>query len=236
VSVAVLLAVATAALVVVLNIWVAATALRIVFLIGACLMIVALVFVIPPELRKRLGAPTAVFVAAAGTVSVFLASPEPSAAPVPPVVDAHQLAQYVTAGPFDQAVPEGLSVGALRRARIGDAVGSLAAVEVPIESDQFIVYAAVEVYDTPAAAARRGRADMEFRRETSVSPARQQTIAGFCFLIDPDAWECGGVRGHAYATTTLTPGANTSLPVATEITDALLRYADNKAKLATHQG
>jgi hypothetical protein len=151
-------------------------------------------------------------------------------------VDAHQLAQYVTAGPFDQAVPEGLSVGALRRAQIGDAVGSLAAVEVSIESDQFIVYAAVEVYDTPADAARRGRADMEFRRETSISPARQQTISGFCFLIDPDAWECGGVRGHAYATTTLTPGGNSSLPVATEITDALLRYADNKAKLATHQG
>lgn len=230
---AVFLVLVTVALIVALNLWTMSPWLRVAVLVGACLTIVAVVFLLPPGLRTKLGAPTAVFVAAAGTVSIFIVSPG-SPAPEPPRLDVRQLAQYVEAGPLDQKVPPGLSVGDPRHADSGHAAGSVTSVEFPITSPEHTIYTFVEVYSTPAAAAARARADMKFLKENYISPARPQTIDGFCFLITPDAWECGGVRGHAYANTTLSPGANYTLPVAVDLTAALLRYTDNKAKLATH--
>jgi hypothetical protein len=227
------LAGAIIALIVVVDLMVANTVWRIVSLLGACLTVVAIVFLLPTTWRKRLGPVVAVFVTAAGTLSAFLVNP-----PADPVVDAQQMADAVAEGPFDQKLRTELHVGLPERVGIGDAsaAGKLVAVQVPVEAPGYQIFAEVEVYPTAQEAAQRGLAQLKLLSTTYMPPAQPQTIGGFYVLRTPWAWVCGGVRGHAYAETTLTPGDNADLPVAQEINSALLRYADNKAKLATHPG
>lgn len=244
VALAILLAIVTIALMVVLDLVIANTAWRVLFLFCACLMIVAIVVLLPADWRKRLGLVAAVFVAAAGTLSVFLVSPQSSV----PVVDAQQMATAVADGPFDQQLPHSLQAGPLERVTIGDpsSAGKLVAVRVPIEvpSSSWLAdgglntFAEVEVYPTAQEAAQRGIAQLKYLSTTFMPPIQRQTIAGFCVLRSPSgwAWVCGGVRGHAYAETTLSPGANAFLGTTQGINSALLSYAENKEILASHPG
>ena len=234
IALAVLLAAVTIAVIVVLNLVVASAGWRIFFLLAACLMIATIVYVLPVSWRKRLGPVAAVFVAAAGTLSVFLVSPN---AP-DPVVDAQQMAHAVADGPFDQNLPASFQVGAVKRVGISDpsSAGKLVAVEVPVQAPGYQVFAEVEVYPSAQAAARRGEMQLKFLSAQYMPPSQRQTIAGFCIWRTPNAWVCGGVHGHAYAETTLSPGANATLAVTQDINSALLAYADDKAKLASHPG
>jgi hypothetical protein len=199
------------------------------------------VLLLPADWRKRLGAGTAAFVAASGALSVFLASP--STPPPAPAVDAQAMAHYVAEGPFDQQLPPGLLAGPVRPTSIGDpsAAGKLNATQIPVEvpssswlaSVDMQIYAEVEVYPNARAAAQRGRAQLKFYGQTGTRPVAPQTIAGFCDSRGP-AWVCAGVRGNAYAETTLSPGANAFAGLTQDVTSAMLSYATDKAKLATH--
>jgi hypothetical protein len=244
VSLAIALASATIALIVVLDLLVASVAWRIICLLCACLMIAAIVFLLPADWRKRLGPVTAAFVAASGTLSVFLVSP--SSSPPGPVLNSRAMAAFVATGPFDQTLPGGLVARSLASAIIGDpsAASKLNATQVPIDvppssplaSYSLRIYAAVEVYPTAGAAAQRATAQLTFLSKMYMPPIQHQTIAGFCVFRTPDAWTCGGVRGNAYAETTLTPGANAFLGLTQDVNSALLNYASDKAKLATSGG
>jgi len=240
---AMLLAVATVALMVLLDLKVANVAWRLAGLFCASILVVGIVLLLPADWRKRLGTGTAAFVAACGALSVFLATP--GTPPPAPVVDAQAMAHYVAEGPFDQRLPQGLLAGPVRPTSIGDpsAAGKLNATQVPVEVPPssplagvgMQIYAEVEVYPSARAAAQRGRAQLKFYRQLAgTQPAAGQTIAGFCDPRGPNAWVCAGVRGNAYAETTLTPGANAFAGLTQDITSAMLSYAMDKAKLATH--
>jgi hypothetical protein len=240
---AMLLAVAAVALMVLLDLKVANVAWRLVGLFCASILAVAIVLLLPADWRKRLGTGTATFVAAAGVLSVFLATP--STPPPAPAVDAQAMAHYVAEGPFDQQLPQGLLAGPMRPTSIGDpsAAGKLNATQIPIEvpsssplaSAGMQIYAEVEVYPSASAAARRGRERLKFYGQQAGSrPPAAQTIAGFCDTFGPSAWVCAGVRGNAYAETTLSPSANAFAGLTQDITSAMLSYAADKAKLATH--
>jgi hypothetical protein len=240
VTLAMLLAVATIAVIVVLDLVVASAAWRVIFLLAACVMIAAVVYLLPAAWRKRLGPAAAAFVAAVGTVSAFVVSPQTPVGPKAPssVVDAQQMAQAVAYGPFDQKLPPAFEAGSVKRVGISDpsSAGKLVAAQVPLQASGYQVFAEVEVYPTAQAAAQRGQAQLRFLSKQFMPPSYKQTIAGFCVWRTPDAWVCGGVRGQAYAETTLSPGATASLATTQDINAALLAYAENKAKLATHPG
>lgn len=232
-----------------LDLRVAGVAWRLVFLLGACLMIVAIVLLLPADWRKRLGPATAAFVAAAGTLSIFLAnpgaSPSPSPSPVPsgPSIDPQALAALVAAGPFDQTLPDGLVAGPVKPATVGDpsAASKINATQIPVEvpaSSQLAdldiqSFAEVEVYPTANAAAQRAKSQMAFLSKVYEKPIQEQTIAGFCIAVTPDGWTCGGARGNAYAETSLSPGIDALTGLTQAINSALLNYASDKARLAT---
>lgn len=243
VSLVIVLASSAIALMVVLDLMVASAAWRIICLLCACLMTAAVTFLLPADWRKRLGPATAAFVAAAGTLSVFIVSPSSSQPGA--VLNSRAMATFVATGPFSQTLPDGLVAGPLRPATIGDpsAASKINATQVPISvpssspfsSADLQVYAEVEVYPTASAAAQRGRAQLAFLGKMYMLPIQHQTIAGFCVLRTA-AWTCGGVRGNAYAETTLTPEANAFLGLTQGINSALLNYASDEAKLATTGG
>jgi hypothetical protein len=249
VPLAILLTSVTIALIVWLDFVVENMGWRVLFLFCACVMIVVVVLLLPSDWRKRLGPVAAVFVAAAGALSVFLVSPQSSvsvAKSSPPVVDAQQMAAAVADSPFDQQLPHSLQAGALKRITVGDpsSAGKLVASNVPIKvpsssplaGSGLHIYAEVEVYPTAQDASQRGKAQLEYLSATFMTPNQRQTIAGFCvYRSGGNAWVCGGVRGHAYAETTLTPAATAFLGTTQGINSALLSYAQNKETLATHQ-
>lgn len=230
-----------------LDLRVAGVAWRLVFLLGACLMIVAIVLLLPADWRKRLGPATAAFVAAAGTLSIFLAnpgsSPSPAPSPARPSIDPQALAALVAAGPFDQTLPDGLVAGPVKPATVGDpsAASKINATQIPVEvpaSSQLAdldiqSFAEVEVYPTANAAAQRAKSQMAFLSKVYEKPIQEQTIAGFCVAVTPDGWTCGGARGNAYAETSLSPGINALTGLTQAINSALLNYASDKARLAT---
>lgn len=238
-----------------LDLRVTGVAWRLVFLLGACLMIVAIVLLLPADWRKRLGPATAAFVAAAGTLSIFLANPSPSPAPAPapapspstspsgPSIDPQALATLIAAGPFDQTLPDGLVAGPVKPATVGDpsAASKINATQIPIEvpaSSQLTdldiqSYAEVEVYPTAKAAAQRAKSEMAFLSNVYEKPIQEQTISGFCVAVTPNGWTCGGARGNAYAETSISPGIDALTGLTQAINSALLNYASDKARLAT---
>ncbi|WP_256973233.1 hypothetical protein [Rhodococcus sp. NCIMB 12038] len=232
---------------VVLALAVANDKLRILFFAGACLMAAAVVFVVPPHWRKRLGSPTAVFIAAASALSVFLVNPQAGSSDSK--VDTREMANALLVGPFDQRLPGTLTADDPEAygTRDASAVSNIAVVKIPMEwhagtkTGKSETTAQVEVYPTPEAAAARGRVQYGIfsgetgrreRGETSPTRASTQTPESWCFYFN-DGWKCGGYRGHAYAETYYASGGNVSYPDAQMVQSSLLAYAESKEKLAT---
>ncbi|MFD3430697.1 hypothetical protein [Nocardia fluminea] len=211
--------------------------LRILFFTGACFMAAAVVLVLPAHWRKRLGPPTAVFIAAASALSVFLVKPQDG--PPEPQVDAREMATYVAMGPFDQELPVQLQAGKIQNIQISDpsATQRLAAVHVPIADPRgkMSAYGVVEVYPTVETAIERGTAELErWRAAAGKYAPKGKTIDGFCFeILSPSHFICGVARGRAFVETTFTPPSNATRGVAQQITESLADYAANKEKLAT---
>lgn len=94
------------------------------------------------------------------------------------------------------------------------------------------VFAHLETYESTEAA--RGRAEASLQTAASRYSLGIEDVEpeNFC-LADPSFWLCGGYRGLVYAEVTLSPSPNANLPLARGTLAALLRYADDRARLAT---
>lgn len=247
VGLAVLLAVGTIAIVVVLDLVTTGAFWRVLIVLGACLLTVGAVFVLPADLRKRLGPVAAVFATAPGVLSAFLITPTEPASRRPAVrvqrtVDVQQMAYHLQNGPFNVALPPGLQAGRPERTTVGDpsAVGKLVAVHVPIRIPDgspyagagLQIYAEVEAYPSPAEAQRRAEAQRSFLTRTFESAGGGQSASGFC-VWTPDAWTCGGGRRYVYAETSVAPGVEANAGLTQDLNAALLTYADDTTAEAT---
>jgi TIR domain len=143
-------------------------------------------------------------------------------------------------GPFSETLPDGLQATGLGEASVGDssASGNLKAVEVKISTRNapgIGASAHFEVYPTPADATARANARIALLKRVFGADAVQGDSASYCSdgtIHGPTAWECGGASGLVYAEATVYPSSNANQPLATGTTSAILRYADEKARVA----
>ncbi|RZL76959.1 MAG: DUF2188 domain-containing protein [Rhodococcus sp. (in: high G+C Gram-positive bacteria)] len=250
---ALLLGAGTVAVMVFLAFSVSSDRLRLIFFIVACLLAAAVVLVLPPHWRKRLGPPTAVFIAAGSALSVFLVNPQQPGAPEPKV-DTQEMVNAILVGPFDQRLPQSVTAEDPVRSGTRDAtaIENVGVVKVQMISTTFGGGTAgkdsgegqIEVYPTPEAAAARAQGQYDWRsgREEAARNGQPEPKVGkntpemWCFVDDRGStsssqWQCGGYRGHAYVETYM-PFGN-QYTNAQAIQSALLRYAENKETLAT---
>ena len=215
---------------------------RVICLFGACVVVAGLVVVIPNQLRKTAGSFAAAFVAAAGVLPVFLSGddPPPAAPPTPSAetrVHPAYLAELVRRGPFTEPLPPPLRVSRLRDVRINDPSASarLDAIWVDIDASAEVglsVFAMIEVYPSPSAAAERVKARIDtFKR---IYPGDQ--VYDNCFDeygAHGGGWTCVAARGYAYAEAAVGPSSTAVMGLATGTLTALLRYTDRLAKVAS---
>lgn len=253
---ALLLGAGTVAVMVVLAFSVSNDKLRIAFFLVACVLAAAVVFVLPPHWRRRLGPPTAVFIAAASALSVFLVNPQAGSSD--PKIDTQEMANAILVGPFDQRLPQSVTAGdpEMWGTRDASAIANLAVVRIEMTSTKsggqtggnWGATSQIEIYPAPEDAAARGQVQYDWRsgREEAARKGQPEPEVGkntpemWCFINDggPDSssqWVCGGYRGHAYAQTYMPFGALTQITYtdAQMIQSAMLRYAEGKEKLAT---
>jgi hypothetical protein len=236
------LAIALISLLVLLATDLVSGAARVICLFGACLVVAVTVVVIPNRLRKTTGSFAAAFVAAAGVFPVFLSGDDP-ATPAPrtpaPQAQVHPayLAELVRRGPFTEPLPPPLRVSRLRDVRINDPSASarLDAVWVDIDAsaeEGLSVFAMIEVYPSPAAAAERKKARIDtFKKIYPGDPVYDNCFDEYG--AHGGGWTCIATRGHAYAEAAVSPSANASMGFATGTLTALLRYTDRLAKVAS---
>jgi hypothetical protein len=126
-------------------------------------------------------------------------------------------------------------VSKLRDVRINDPSASarLDAVWVDIDAGEDVyVFAMIEVYPSPAAAAERKAARIDTFKK--IYPG--DTVYDNCFDeygAQGGGWTCVAARGHAYAEAAVSPSANAFKGLATGTLTALLRYTDRLSKVAS---
>lgn len=149
------------------------------------------------------------------------------------------VAALVRQGPFTAKLPEPLVADGLTDVQIGDesAVDRIDAVQLQAHDPSGVVdayFAHIEVYREPAAARARSKARMQEIARRYGSGQLNGSPTAYCAYLDPQpSWECGGASGLAYAETTITPNPNATRGLAAGSTAALLRYADEKARVAS---
>lgn len=215
---------------------------KVILLFVACASTAAVVVLLPAGVRGKVGAFMGAFVAAAGILPVIVFFPE-SPEPAP---NSRFTAELIRRGPFEEPLPEYLQAKGLADVGISDpsAAQALDAVQLVIvadpardphlgeESPGTQVFAHMEVY--PSEPAARERAETSLRESLDRYDAGLEEVSpeGFC-MLDPDFWLCAGHRGLVYAEVTLSPSANATLPMARGTLAAMLRYADDRMRLAT---
>lgn len=218
--------------------------LRVLCLFTACLIVALIVVLVPARRRVSAGSFAAAFVAAAGVLPVFLSSDDTETPPAPtqPRANAAYLAELVRQGPFTERLPrppedetQELRAREIRSVEIGDpsATARLDAVQLVIDTpaDSY-VFAEIEIYPNPAAAAKRKAA----RIAGFVENYGRQNVHDNC--VDETGahgagWTCVDARGYAYAEAAVSPSDNAHIPVSTGTLAALLRYTDRLTKQAT---
>lgn len=217
-------------------------AMKALSLFAACAVVASIVVLLPRRFRATAGSFAAAFVAAAGVLPVFLSNNEaktPTTAEEPRA-NAQYLADLVRQGPFTERLPtppEGGQLGpvAIRSIQIGDpsASGRIDAVQLVVRpSSGSFVFAEIEIYPTPAAAAKRKAA----RIAQMVSNYGRKNVYGNCTDetgAHGAGWTCVDSRGNAYAEAAVSPSSNAHTPVASGTLAALLRYTDRLTKVAS---
>jgi hypothetical protein len=174
-------------------------------------------------------------------VAVAIVASSQSGGPAPnPGPNPEALAALLRQGPFSETLPDGLQAKGLGDVNIGDSSASrrLDAVELKISTQDapgISASAHFEVYPTAAAAAARAAARIALLKRVSGAQAVQGKSASYCSdgtIHGPTAWECGGASGLVYAEATVFPDSNANQPLATGTAAAILRYADEKARVA----
>lgn len=215
---------------------------QLLFLLLACLSMAAVVVLLPSMLRAKAGAFMAAFVGAAGVLPVFVLSPEPQE----PKPNSRFTAELIRRGPFQEALPGYLKAKGLADVGIPDAGASQAldAVQLVIEAnpaqDPFLrgggpgtqVFAHMETYESGEAASRRAKESLRLSAERYSAGLERVAPDSFC-LSGGTFWLCAGYRGLVYAEVTLSPAPNANLPMARGTLSSMLRYADDRARLAT---
>jgi hypothetical protein len=217
--------------------------IRTLCLVTACALFGLIVVLTPSGFRKstKVVGFAGAFVAAAGLLSVFLPSDDGqrSASHEEPSVNAEFLAVLVRRGPFTGQLPTPPEGGQLRARSIEDveigdpsASGRLDAVQVIIDSPHgSSVFAEIEIYPTPAAAAKRKAA----RIKQMVSQYGSENVYDNCTDetgTHGAGWTCVDARGNAYAEAAVFPSDNAHIPVATGTVASLLRYTDLLTRVA----
>lgn len=149
------------------------------------------------------------------------------------------VAALIRQGPFSAALPEPLQPQGLSDVNISDpsAANRIDAVQLKATDPTGGVeafFAHIEVYGSEAAATARARARMDDIARLFGENQIQGTPLSYCAHLDPQpAWECGGSSGLIYAEATITPSPNANRIFAAGSAAALLRYAEEKARVAS---
>ena len=145
-------------------------------------------------------------------------------------------------GPFTEDLPDGLKADGLAEVNIAEAsaAGSLATQQLQVSSNDAPgvtgVFAHFEVYPTPEDALARAKARIALLKRIVGSEKVQGGPSSYCSyetIRGPTSWECGATRGLVYAEATVTPNPNATQYLATDTVSALLKYADEKARVAS---
>jgi hypothetical protein len=211
-------------------------------LFAACAVVGLIVVLLPVRFRARAASFAAAFVAAAGVLPVFLSSeksPAPPTSQPPPAPRAHTqyLAELVRRGPFTEALPAPLRAKTVENVEVGDpsAAARLDAVQLDIDTSAeagLYAFALIEIYPSPAAAAKRKSARIAFfKRNYGASNVYEGCVDDYG--AHGGGWTCVDARGYAYAEAAVTPSDNSHTPLATGTLAALLRYTDRLTKIAT---
>lgn len=149
------------------------------------------------------------------------------------------IAALIRQGPFSAALPEPLQPQGLSDVDIADssAANRIDAVQLKATDPSGGVegfFSHMEVYGSEAAATARARARMADISSRYGAKQIQGSPQSYCAYLDPEpAWECGGSSGLVYAEATVSPSANANRIFASGSAAALLRYADEKARVAS---
>jgi hypothetical protein len=141
-------------------------------------------------------------------------------------------------GPFTEPLPDPLTAGDIEDVQIGDpaAVDRVEAMQLSVDVKPPIdsAFAHLEVYRTTSSAAQRAQARIDEIKRLYGAEQILGTSASYCAYLDPNpaAWECGGSSGLVYAEATVSPSGNAYRPAAEGTASALLRYADEKSRVA----
>src|SRR4051794_26395853 len=184
-------------------------------LFAACAIVGLIVILLPVRLRGRAASFAAAFVAAAGVLPVFLSSEEKPPPASPPAARAHPqyLAELVRRGPFSEPLPAPLHAKGIKNVAIGDpsAAARLDAVQLAVDTSAergLYAFALIEIYPTPAAAAKRKAARIALFK-TNYGGANN--VYDGC-VDDQGAhgagWTCVDARGYAYAEAAISPSDN----------------------------
>lgn len=214
-------------------------AVKVLCLFAACAVVALIVVILPTRFRTTAGSFAAAFVAAAGVLPVFLSSEDPAPSPSPNRAQVHAdyLAELVRRGPFTEQLPPPLRVDRLRDVRISDPSASarLDAVWVDVDTsaeEGLSVFALIEVYPSPSAAAKRKGARIALHRRLYPD----SRVYDNCFDElggHGGGWTCVAVRGHAFAEVAVSPSDTAHMGLATGTLTALLRYTDRLTKVAS---
>lgn len=215
---------------------------KVVLLLVACASTAAVVVLLPAGVRGKVGAFMGAFVAAAGVLPVIVFFPESSE----PAPNSRFTAELIRRGPFEGSLPGYLQATGLADVGISDASAAQAldAVQLVIVADPardpFLteespgtqVFAHMEVYGSETAARERAGTSLRLALDRYDAGLEEVSPEGFC-MLDAEFWLCAGHRGLVYAEVTLSPSANANLPLARGTLAAMLRYADDRMRLAT---
>jgi hypothetical protein len=176
----------------------------------------------------------------AGLVLSFMSGSGSSSTPAPTTGGASPsaVAALIRQGPFSSALPAPLQPQGLSDVNISDASAAnrIDAIQLKATDPTGGVeafFAHIEVYGSEAAATSRARARMDEIARLYGENQIQGTPMSYCAYLDPEpAWECGGSTGLVYAEATVTPNPNANRIFAAGSAAALLRYAEEKARVA----
>ena len=148
---------------------------------------------------------------------------------------ASAVAALIRQGPFTGRLPDPLKAGDIVDVDISDSSAANRVDAVELEADPADAvksfFSHMEVYATARAATARARARIAEIKTLHGATHVNGSPTSYCAYLQA-TWECGGTSGLVYAEATVSPDANAYRRFASGSAAALLRYADEKARVA----
>jgi type II secretory pathway pseudopilin PulG len=191
------------------------------------------------ERLSLLGTLLGAAVGVAGLVLSFASGSSSTPTPTTRGASPSAVAALIRQGPFSAALPAPLQPRGLSDVNISDASATnrIDAIQLKATDPTGAVeafFGHIEVYGSEAEAASRAQARMDDIARLYGENQIQGTPMSYCAYLDPQpSWECGGSSGLIYAEATVTPNPNANRVFAAGSAAALLRYAEEKARVAS---